>query len=127
MHPNDPIPSDSALTVIIPWVHIKTDAGYIKEEFIDLDWGAVIKVDFVVRDKVILPNNKINPSHYKVFIHFKNLTEEGFKMKTYFETNENAEIKVNHYHGHWIVRLSNWLFNTNKKDKSFGKPKIEFV
>jgi hypothetical protein len=127
MHPNDPTPKTAELTVIIPWVHVKTDAGYINEEFTDLDWGDVIKVDFVERDKVILQNGKINPKHYKVFIHFKNLTKEGKRVKTYLETTNDSEIKVNHYHGHWIVRQSNWRFNTSKKDKSIGKPKFEFI
>jgi hypothetical protein len=126
MHPKNPIPSSVELTVIIPWVHIKTDDGYIKEEFNDLEWGDVLKVDFVHRSKVLLKNGKNNPEHYKVFIHFNNLTTEGKRIKNHLNS-ELGEIKVNHYHGHWIVRKSNWKFNTSNRDRSAGKPNVEYL
>lgn len=121
----NPIPKTSELTVIIPWVHFRTDAGYIKEEFNDLDWGEVQKIDFIFRDHVTLPNGKPNPKHYKVYIHFNNLTDEGKRIKEYLTCSN--EIKVNHYHGHWLVRISTWKYNAINRDKSKGKPKVEFI
>lgn len=119
-----PVPEGTELSVVIPWVHIKTTKDFISEEFHSLEFGEVLGVQLVHRKETV-HNGRKNPEHYKAFVHIGSLSENGKLAKQHLEQ-ENKEIRVNHNFGFWLIRKSNWSFVQDYK-KTSSKPKLEFL
>lgn len=117
--PRDPVPVGTQLSIIIPWVHTKTKRWFIEKTMSDLRWGGVLGIDMVYR-----AHNCVG--HWKVFVHYGGLSDEGVKAKEHLMKEKNKEIAIQHKYGTWKIRASNWNFDPKFRENK-DKPRVQFL
>ena len=115
------IPSNAVLSLIVPWVHIKCTKEYITDVMENANWGTIESVQLVSKKA-----SKRSPEHYKVFIHFSELNDQGTLVKDHLSQDSKKEIKLQHRFGFWLIRKSEWKFDENFKAKKM-EVKVEFL
>ena len=115
----NPVPADTELSIIIPWAHRNTKEWFVGKTLTDLHWGYIQGINMIYRDRNCA-------EHWKIFIHFSKLTEDGKKAKDHLMKEKNKEIAIQHKYGTWKIRASNWNFDKNFKN-SQNKPRVEFL
>ena len=106
-----PVPEGTVFTVMIPWAETWVEEQLVTQEFGEVDFGTILKVDLVHRQQGKRP-------HQKIFIHFSEINPD---YKAHLESGK--EIKV-FYNGSyfWKVRQSNY---SHKDKMTTPKTKIE--
>lgn len=115
----NPIPNGTELSIIIPWAHRNTKEWYVGKILTDLQWGYVQGINMIHRSRNCI-------EHWKIFIHFSDLTEDGRKAKEHLMMETNKEIGIQHKYGIWKIRASTWNFDEEYR-KSKNRPKVEFL
>jgi hypothetical protein len=135
----DPVPKGTELSLVIPWVHIKTTEEFVRSTLDELEWGKILKVDFVHQDERTYTRDgatKTNPEHFKVYIHLGRLTSDGKKVDEHLSssksedegTSKMRELKMSHRFGSWNVRKSIFKFKSSSGPRNGShKVKVEFL
>jgi hypothetical protein len=66
-----------------------------------MGWGTIIKIDMIFKSKI-----DRKPGHYKVFIHMASINPLHSMVIEHLDA--GLELRVNHRHGYWKVRRSQW-------------------
>ena len=115
----NPVPAGAELSIVIPWANRNTKEWFVGRTLSDLEWGYIQGINMIYRDRGCT-------EHWKIFIHFSGLTEDGKKVKDHLMKEQNKEIAIQHKYGTWKIRASNWNFDQNFR-KSQNKPRVEFL
>jgi len=110
MAPQNPIPQGTAYTFLLPWVDKRCNEKEIHDTIESMDWGKILKIDMIFKKPI-----DRKPGHYKVFIHMGSLNPHHSMIFEHLDT--GWELRVNHRHGYWKVRRSQWV----------QRSKVEFV
>ena len=108
-----PVPADTVMSLMIPWVQSWQTEADVKATLGRLGWGTISQVD--MKD---LSERDGKPRHYKVFIHFSSWGESetavkvrGHLEKVVGEGEKQPELKVWYSdRNFWKVRASKWVF-----------------
>jgi hypothetical protein len=123
----NPIPTGTELTLIVPWAPIQTTKEFVENTINGVEWGEIIQVDLIKRaGRDNYRTGRRDPDHYKIFIHLKNLTENGKLANQHLSVSEGKEIRVTHRFGYWKVQKSNFVFKEEFKTER-KKPLVEFL
>jgi hypothetical protein len=102
MAPQNPIPQGTAYTFLLPWVDKRCSEKEIRDTIESMDWGKILKIDMIFKKPIDRKSG-----HYKVFIHMGSLNPHHSMVFEHLDT--GWELRVNHRHGYWKVRRSQWV------------------
>lgn len=123
-----PIPDGTELTLVIPWAPIQTTKEFVEDTIAGVEWGNIIRVDLIKRQgRDNYRTGRKEPNHFKIFIHLKDLTENGTLAKQHLSQDEGKEIRVTHRFGYWKVQKSNFVFKQDFTKEKKNKPTVEFL
>ena len=101
MAPQNPIPQGTAYTFMLPWVDKSCKEKEIQDTFESVGWGNILKIDMIFKSPI-----ERKPGHYKVFVHMASLNP--LHSMVFEHLDAGLELRVNHRHGYWKVRRSQW-------------------
>jgi hypothetical protein len=117
MAPQNPIPQGTAYTFLLPWVDKRCSEKEIHDTIESMDWGKILKIDMIFKKPI-----DRKPGHYKVFIHMGSLNPHHSMVFEHLDT--GWELRVNHRHGYWKVRRSQWMQRSNVEFVPMAPPPL---
>ena len=117
MAPQNPIPQGTAYTFLLPWVDKSCNEKEIHNTFESMGWGTILKIDMIFKAPI-----ERKPGHYKVFIHMASLNPLHSMVFEHLDAGQ--ELRVNHRHGYWKVRRSQWMRRSNVASVPMAPPKM---
>ena len=118
MAPQNPIPQGTAYTFLLPWVDKRCNEKEIHDTIESMDWGKILKIDMIFKKPI-----DRKPGHYKVFIHMGSLNP--YHSMVFEHLDAGWELRVNHRHGYWKVRRSQWIQRSKAELVPMAPPPLQ--